>query len=222
MKTLSDFIAHLSVMFGRPIGPLNEIKRALTEQTKQFDDEIFERVFERKNAAQTVRKLAVDKIDPDILAGKAGPGGGVKADAFRVAFFTIAASLDGPRATAGEDTWRVWHLPQGGSVMAGWGENFKPKITVCALTGRHLFGDAMRDILSNVDLAKRVTQVRFSSEEGTAEIDYDDGKCSKFMFGFGKQRLTYKVAVLKGAAVQHIAALVRSAERALAKSAKAA
>lgn len=205
MLSLNDFLAKLSVVFQRPIGPLNEIKRALSEQTKAFEDGIFEEAF--ADAAAAIR--GASSVDADVLAAKSGPGGGVKADAFRAAFFTIAAAIDGPRASAGTDTWHVWHLPQAGSVLAGWGDDWTPTFANCELTGCHLFGEAFKVAISNPDIARRVKEVRMATEGGFAEIHFDNSKISRFEFAYKRgPHFAYNVAVLTGTAIQLIAGVL--------------
>lgn len=209
MLLLNDFVARMAVIFQRPIGPLNEIKRALTEQTKALADEQFDESFSDPKVAAAVRDLNGPKVDAAILAAKPGPGGGVRADPFRAAFFLIAATMDGPRASAGQDTWRVWHFPHADSVLAGAGRDFEPTFAECALTGCHLFGHAFQSILSSAALARRVDEVRMSTEGDFAEIEFDSNQVSRFKYPYSQGlHFSYKVSVLTGAAVHMIAGLL--------------
>jgi hypothetical protein len=207
MITLNDYVARMSTIFERPVGPLNEIKRALTEQTKTFSyDAMLEELFgEDESTIAAVRQAS---FNSEMLQGKAGPGGGVVADPFRAGFFTIAAAMDGPRSTTAEMTWRVWHLPQEGSVLSGWGD-FRPTIAKCELTNHHLFGGAFETIIADPVVARRVKQVRFACDSSYAEIFYDDKQVSRFVHEHRRGRnFARRVAEIEGVAIQMISNLL--------------
>lgn len=201
---LNTFCGHLVSLLDLPMSDFTELQRALKEQSTHFDPD--------NQLNRDVRAYADDAgigFDPDLLKGKAGPGGGIELDAFRAAFFTLAVILNGPRKESANATWMTWHLNQEGSVLAGWGEDWKPTLTICPLTGQHLFGEALKVIVENDALAKRVKEIRVASDL-TAEIQFDNDKVSKFEKSYrNRDPLLYRVAVTKGTVWQMIAHLVK-------------
>lgn len=218
MITLNDYVARMSTIFERPVGPLNEIKRALTEQTRAFSQEALleELLGDDPVTIDTVRKASFDTeiLSADALSealqGRAGPGGSVVADPFRAGFFTIAAAIDSPRAVTAEATWRVWHIPQEGSELAGWGDDWRPTITKCGLTGQHLFGSAFQTILGDPSVARRVKRVRFACDGSYAEIFYDGEKVSRFKHTVPRRGRNFvrKVAEIEGIALLMISNVI--------------
>ena len=201
---LNTFCGHLVSLLDLPMSDFTELQRALKEQSTHFDPD--------NQLNRDVRAYAEDAgigYDPDLLKGKAGPGGGIELDAFRAAFFTLAVVLNGPRKESANATWMTWHLNQEGSVLAGWGEDFRGKFTICPLTGQHLFGEALKKIVEDDVLAKRVKEIRVASDL-PAEIEFDDHRVSKFEKSYrNRDPLLYRVAVTKGTVWQMIAHLVK-------------
>lgn len=201
---LNTFCGHLVSLLDLPMSDFTELQRALKEQSTHFDPD--------NQLNRDVRAYADDAgigFDPDLLKGKAGPGGGIELDSFRAAFFTLAVILNGPRKESANATWLTWHLNQEGSVLSGWGEDFRGKFTICPLTGQHLFGEALKVIVENEAIAKRVKEVRVASDL-TAEIHFDDDKVSKFEKSYrNRDPLLYRVAVTTGTVWQMIAMLVK-------------
>lgn len=190
---LNDYSARLSVLFDRPISEFTELRRALSEQSSHFgaDDDL-------------------PALEANLLKGRSGPGGGLDVTPFIATFVLLAVLVDGPRREAALRTWKAWHFNQEGSVTSGWrdGES-EPSLLECPLTQQHLFGDALRSILSDVDLAVRVDQISVSSNR-TAEIRFDKDKVSRFDKGHRSIRpMLYSVSVLDGIAVHGIAALLK-------------
>jgi hypothetical protein len=200
---LKTFSAHLVPLLKMPMSEFTELERALKEQSAHFDPE--------NEINQEVLKLAAEKgvgHDPQLLKGKAGPGGGIELDAFRAAFFLLAVVLNGPRKESAYATWMTWHLNQEGSILGGAGDDWQPTFTVCPLTGQHLFGEALKAIIEDEGLARRVDEIRVSSNL-SAEIHYD-GKVSKFEKSYADMYPTlYRVAVLNGLVLVAVSQLVR-------------
>lgn len=201
---LNTYSGHLVSLLKLPMSEFTELQRALKEQSAHFDPE--------NKLNQDVHAYAADAgigYDPELLKGKAGPGGGIELDSFRAAFFLLAVVLNGPRKHAAEATWMTWHLNQEHSVLSGWGEDFKPTFAECPFTGHHLFGEALRAIIEDEDLAARVDEIRVASDL-TAEIHYDGGKVSKFEKSYRDQfPFLYRVSVLNGLVLQAIAQLLK-------------
>lgn len=201
---LNTFCGHLVHLLDTPMSEFTELQRALKEQSAHFNPE------DKLNKA--VREYAKDtgiSFDPDLLKGRAGPGGGIELDPFRAAFFLLAVAINGPRKENANATWLTWHLNQAGSVMSGWGEDWKPTVTYCPLTGMHLFGEALRKIVEDVDLARRVKEVRVASNH-TAEIHFDEGKVSTFEKSYSDRApLLYRLAVIDGSVWAMTAELVK-------------
>jgi hypothetical protein len=201
---LNTFCGYLVSLLDLPMSEFTELQRALKEQSAHFDP--------ANKLNRDVRAYADDAgigFDPDLFRGKAGPGGGIELDAFRAAFFTLAVILNGPRRESANATWLTWHLNQEGSVLSGWGEDWKPTLTICPLTGQHLFGEALKKIVEDERLAKRVKEIRVTSDL-TAEIHFDGDKVSKFEKSYrNRDPLLYRAAVVNGMVWQAIAQLVK-------------
>lgn len=126
-------------------------------------------------AYELQRALKFDARFPDRYGDvRSGPGGGIDATDFTVTFFLIAALIDGPRKDAGERVWRYWHIVPEGSKLVGWGDE-KLFVNRCEFTGATLFGDAVARILTNENLAIRVTEIGVNRATEEAWIEYKDG-----------------------------------------------
>ncbi|HQS18802.1 hypothetical protein [Reyranella sp.] len=162
-----------------------------------------------------IRRRLREQSDAEELVGKRGRYGGLQATPFNVGFVVAALMVSSPtRAQAAFDTWNVWHLNQEGSVLSEFiGEN-KIKLTLCPLTGEHLFGEAFKAILSRSELAKSVQCVRIAGER--AEIQYlhkkGEVKASKFESRIPDSRMLRRVAELDGRVVRMIAAMLSATE----------
>jgi hypothetical protein len=171
-----------------------ELLRALREQNSHFNPD------EPKNYPE---------YNPDILRARSGPGGGLDADPFRAGFVLIAIMLDGPRSDICRRGWDAWHINHKGSVLSGWGD-FKPIFARCDLTGEHLFGSAVKQILAEPSLAKNVARVRLASDCRWAEIWHSDGKTSRFENSHRRQPShLVRTAELDGVVVAWIAEMLK-------------
>lgn len=200
---LNTFCGHLVPLLNLPMSEFTELLRALKEQSAHFDPE--------DKINQKVRAYADGAgigFDPNLLKGRAGPGGGIEVDPFRAAFFLLAVALNGPRKDSAEATWATWHLNQEGSILSGFGDDWKPTFTFCPLTGQHLFGEALRAIVSDPALARRVSEVRAAADLN-GEIHFDEGKVSKFSKPYrDREPHLYRVAVVRGRVWRMVARLV--------------
>lgn len=202
MKKLVDAVALLMPVTGMTMAENNELLRALKEGTAHFDPEKLE-----APTRQLAAKAGVE-VTPELVMSRPGPGGGLDADPFHLTFFMTAAMLGKRRREVALATWHAWHLHVEGSELSGWGDDWKPTIKTCGLTGSPLFGEAFKLVLSNEDLARRVDEVRISDDH--AEIHFDNGGISKFDEGHTPQRphLT-REARLDGFGVATIATLLK-------------
>ncbi len=171
-----------------------ELLRALREQSSHFDPD------PEKYPA----------FDPAVLRARTGPGGGIDADPFRAGFVLVAMMLDGPKATIASRVWRAWHLSQEGSVLGGWGDDWKPTVTTCELTGAHLFGDALKKVLGDEDLARQVDKVRIAGDR-SAEIFHENGKVSRFEGHHSAPPLLTRFAEVSGMVIADIASILKPA-----------
>jgi len=198
---LNDFCAHLVPVLGISMGELNELTRALREGSDHF----------KQQAEKTT-----SAFDPDLLKGRPGPGGGVGADPFRVAFMLLAIAVDAPRKDVTQKTWSAYHLSKEGSELAGWGD-FKPHFARCEVTNEHLFGAAIKKIVGSPDLASRVDSVWVQSDLRAA-IVYDKaagGAGKKSLFadeGNVRASPMYKKTVIDGSVFQFVARLLKTGE----------
>jgi hypothetical protein len=128
---------------------VTELLRALREQSSHFDP--------KKAPADTL-------LGPDILRAKSGPGGGLDADPFLASFALLAVMLGGKRADVGERVWRSWHMHHEGSVLAGWGKDFRGKLVRCKMTGQVLFGNAVQAALANEEWTRSIDKLRVSGD----------------------------------------------------------
>ncbi|MCJ2033167.1 hypothetical protein [Methylobacterium sp. J-068] len=201
---LTTFCGHLVPLLDMPMSDFTELQRALKEQSPHFNPED-----KLNKAIRAYAEEAGISFDPNLLKGKAGPGGGIELDAFRAAFFLLAVTLNGPRKNSSTATWLTWHLNQEGSELSGWGDNWKPTIKLCPFTGQHLFGEALKKIIEDGSLAARVNEVRVASDL-TAEIHYDNGNISKFEKSYrDTSPHLYRLAVVNGMVWQAAAELVK-------------
>lgn len=196
---LVDFSAHLVPLLNVTMGEVTELLRALKEGSDHFDAAKLDEAT-RREAARTGAP-----VTPELLVSRPGPGGGLPADPFRAAFLVVAIMLGKPRKEIALAVWNTWHHVHKGSVTSGWGENWKPTIVCCSLTGSPLFGEAFKAILASVDLAARVDEVRVSDH--FAEIRFDKDKVSRFEDPHRRNYLT-REASLNGHAVKLIAGLL--------------
>lgn len=188
---MTDLCANLVPMLGVPASEFNELLRALREGSVHF------------------REKPIGTLNPDILKAKPGPGGGLIADAFRTAFVIVALMIDAPRQKVAENTWSVWHFEHDGATRSGWTSDSKPRSSYCSLTGQPLFGEAVRAILEDEDLACRVDFIEIG--DNSARIVFDGGRSENF--GLGSMGVTekqfYRASVLRGVAVQGICQLIQ-------------
>lgn len=197
---LNTYCAHLVPLLGVEMSELMEVQRALKEQSPHFDD---------GGELNPLKGANMYQHQDEPLPAKPGPGGGVELDPFRAAFFLLAAVLNGPRKQASYSTWMTWHLNHEGSVLSGYGDDWKPTFTKCELTGKHLFGDALKQIISDISLANRVRQVRVSSNL-VGEIVFDDGKVSRFEKAHRHSDPgLYRLSVLSGRVLQNSAVTLK-------------
>ena len=147
--------------------------------------------------------------------GRPGPGGGAPATAFSVTAFTIAVMAGGARRTAVETMWQYHELIQEGAELAGFGDDFKPTIPTCPLTGHRHFGTALKQIFETPALAERVKEITIIRDWPEATIDYYNGRasgCSRFVGEYAGYRAKSKrlpgalctTCTLGGAIVQQI------------------
>lgn len=201
---LNTFSSHLVPLLNLPMSEFTELQRALKDQVAHFDPESDVNAFARQSA-----DTSGVGFDPDLLKGKPGPGGGVDVDDFRAAFFLLAVILGGPRKESARVAWTTWHLNQKGSILCGYGNDWTPTFNVCPLTGRHLFGDALKAVVSDPHLARRIDEIAVSSNLW-AEIRYDGGEVSAFEKPYKAEApALYRVAVLSGRALQAVAAIIK-------------
>lgn len=214
---LTDFTGWLISSLEDRQTTATELLRALREQSSHFDeakagllDEIKPELSEEARAA-LVRWLTTD-VSPAALRGKTGPRGGLEADPFRAAFVLLAVMVNGLRSDVGTRVWSAWHINHEGSILTGWGEDWEPTIATCELTGEHLFGEALKQILSNQIFAGRVRLVRVRSDSKRAEIHFDDGvghKVSVFDMGIEPVPHLARTAELSGTMVAIICARLK-------------
>lgn len=205
---LNTFSAHLVPLLSIPMSETTEVQRALKEQTPYFDPDSIDPDQPISAKLRSKADRSGVGFDPELFKGKAGPGGGTDVDPFRAAFFTLAVALNGPRKESASSTWTTWHLPQEGSVLSGWGD-FEPKFAVCPVTHQHLFGEALKQLVSNKALADEVRETRVSSNR-KAEIEFKDGRVSRFEKpNRHDDPNLYRLAVIKGDVWRAVAVLIK-------------
>lgn len=156
-------VAHLD-----PTQSAAELQRALREQSEHFID---------KDLPEGI----TTEVDSSILrAPRTGPRGGLDADPFRASFMLVAIMMNGMKSDIADRVWRAWHLVQQGSVLSGFGEDWKPTVKLCPLTHKFLFGDALKATLSDPRMAERVNTIRIRLDCQMGEFVYDNGKASRF------------------------------------------
>lgn len=189
---ITDLCANLVPMLGVPASEFNELLRALREGSSHFREP--------------------GEPPPDILKAKPGPGGGLAATPFLVAFVIIALLTNGPRREAAQNTWRAWTRdygdgPRTAQRTAYWGDETRLEEPACRLTGKSQFGDAIKAILADEDMASRVDEVRFGPD--IAEIAYDNNAVSRFHAGAPKHPDFYRLAILNGIILQGLCQLLK-------------
>lgn len=195
---LIDFAARLAPLLGLKMGEVTELLRALKEGSEHFKPERLE---------PELRDAIDEERWADVVQSRSGPGGGLPADPFRAAFLVLAIMLEKPRRKIAEAVWQVWHLPQEGSVYGGWGEDWRPTIKYCPLTKVPFFGEALKAVVGDGDLAGRVKEVRASDDE--AVIIFDDGQVSRFVRSGRKPQHLRRDGVLDGYSVGFIAQILQ-------------
>jgi hypothetical protein len=168
---LNDLTAALVSVIPVPFGEMNELLRALREQSQRND-----------GVVEWTELAPPDEEDNPAVAlrAKPGPGGGVEAKPFHAGFILVALMLNPPRRETAIKTWSTWHLVTEGSEWSGWGDDWRPKIKPCAVTQAALLGEALKTILANPDLADRVQCIRLDCAGDWAEIAWKDAPSSKF------------------------------------------
>lgn len=187
---LSTLTAHFVALLKLPASDLTELIRTFKDGSNHWKD-------------------AEDDLGA-ALAGKPGPRGGVDATPFHAAFLLIGLMIGGPRKNAVVATYSAYHLDQEGTVSAGWVDDGPlPPAPRCPLTGEPLFGPALKKVLGDEDLARRVDLIRVRSDSHFAEIHYDDGQVSRFAEP-SHSPLTW-TAELDGGVIASVAALLKVA-----------
>lgn len=188
---LSTLTAHLVALLRLPASDLTELIRTFKDGSSHWKD-------------------AEDDLGA-ALAGKPGPRGGVDATSFHAAFMLIGLMIDGPRKNAVQATYSAYHLDQEGNVSAGWADDGPlPPAPLCPLTGEPMFGPALKRVLGDEDLARRVDLIRVRSDAHFAEIVYDNGQISRFSQP-SRTPLTW-TAEMDGEVIAAIAALLVGSE----------
>jgi hypothetical protein len=104
--------------------------------------------------------------DAAFLKGKPGVGGAMRADDFNTSFFLLGVMLGGKRADLCTRVWHVWHL--GDDRPANYaGEERDPHFD-----NPPLFGDMLRLLMRETNLARRVEKIRVSMD--WAEVIWAD------------------------------------------------
>lgn len=170
---LNDYLARLCPLLPVNMAELTELTRALKEQAAAFEN--------LEETADLPEDYRITENPEHELKGKPGPGGGIDLTPFHAGFVLTALMVNSPRRETALATWGAWHLSQEGSTLSGWGDNFRPTIATCPLTGQHLFGNAFKVILSTSALASRVRRMRIDQGRQWAEIVYDKDKVSRFV-----------------------------------------
>ena len=202
---LATLCAHLVPLLDMEMSDLNELQRSLKEQSAHFDPES-----EINIAIIAAAERAGVAHDPDILKGKPGPGGGIEMGTFNTAFFLLAIAINGPRRESAQTTWRTWHLHQEGSTLSGWSIDELHAAT-CPLTGRYLFGDAIKAILASEDVAARVSKVIVAADM-FGEIHFDEGRVSRFTSGrfeIKDEPRLYRPAIVSGEVFHAVCQLLK-------------
>lgn len=108
--------------------------------------------------------------------GRPGPGGGVEATSFSIAFFLIALMAGGARRKAIGTAWDYYKAPVKRVELAGFGKDHMGVLPHCPLTGMFAFGHALERILGNPDLADRVDEIAIIRDWPEARITYQQGQ----------------------------------------------
>jgi len=191
---------YLFSLLGKETPELVELMRGVTEGTKKPET--------RADLIASTKLGAALAYDPEILRSRPGPKGSLDADPARVALLTLAAMVNGNRREVALKAWAAWNLRAEGSKYQGGGTNWTPTIMRCALTGKHIFGDAVAALIGDPKLAKRVRELRVG-DDGRAEIAYDNGQVSRFEIERPPENMLHHVAVLDGGAIAAVANLLK-------------
>jgi hypothetical protein len=191
---LSTLTAHLVALLRLPASDMTELIRTFKDGSSHWT-----------NAEDDLAAA---------LSGKPGPRGGVDATDFNVAFLLIGLMIDGPRKNAVTATYSAYHLDCEGTVSAGWVDDGPlPPAVLCPLTGESMFGPALKKVLADEDLARRVDMLRVRSDSRAAEIHFDDGRVSRFCAGRqNSSQPLVRIAQLDGELIATVAALLLVSE----------
>lgn len=206
---IQTFFAYLVSLLGIEMSDCTELLRALKEGSAHFDpdSDAYQDAIRREAAAENSAFLNGEVPPKTFLTGKAGRGGGLSVDPFRATFFLLGLMLDGPRKDAAMNTWLAWHMETAGTQLGGWVADGPPRWVKCPLTGEVLFGQALKAIFSDEDLARRVDKITVGTNR-TGEIYFDDGQVSRFEHGPSKPAHLYRVAVIDFEVVAAVANLL--------------
>lgn len=194
-------VLHRDVPVGERVSHV-ELLRALREQSAHFDPD---------------KAGELPQFNSSVLRAKPGPGGGgPEADPFRGGFVLVAimlSGLGGTRSDIAHRVWDAWHLCAEGSVLSGWGDDFKPTLHHCDLTGEFLFGEALKTILSDRDLPRLIQKLRITNN-GEAAIYHSGDKASTFKRQHGTEKYMplVRAAELDGHLLRSIAGMLRASE----------
>ncbi|MFW2404689.1 MAG: hypothetical protein ACN4GT_07965 [Gammaproteobacteria bacterium] len=121
---------------------------------------------------------------PGFPHGRPGPGGGAEATPEAVTLILVATLAGGPRRRTQQTTPATLDLPTHA-------DHSTPEPAACGLTSQTRFGDAMRAILRDTEIAARVRQVIVCRDWGEAAIAFEiDNRIheSRFMDTEGRRR----------------------------------
>ncbi len=189
---LSTLTAYLVPLLKLPASDLTELIRTFKDGSSHWKD-------------------AEDDLGA-ALAGKPGPRGGVDATPFHAAFLLVGLMIGGPRKNAVLATYSAYHLEPEGTDSTGWGDEPLPSPVRCPLTDEILFGPALKKVLGDEHLARRVTMIRVRSDSHFAELHFDNGQVSRFAEHASTSPLMW-VAELDGDVIATVASLLAMASK---------
>lgn len=194
---LSTFGTYLPQILGIEYPDVTEVYRRLKEQSKIFAE------------------LEAEEPDPqlpsDILTGRPGRSGGVDLNPAKAAFVLVALMTTAVRPETARATWSSWHIyseiRSAGRPTDDGGHD--GHIQPCPLTGATMFGDAVRAILADPDLAMRVDSVQLIDNQ-VGVVRYDGDKEWRFNKRITRRELPglHRATVITGAALHTIARLI--------------